>query len=91
MELAPGSDVALTVLRDQLLAGAVNLQARGVDTTCTDPPTRACQRRGERQAGAAPRERRVVGHTDIDPEQGGEQAQQAFRGEESPSSADVAA
>ena len=79
VEFAPCPHTALAVLRDQPLARAVNLQARSVDHHVHRLVRLGLRQRcGKRQPGAAPRERRVVGYTDVNPEQSGERAQQAL-------------
>ncbi len=79
MEFAPGPGIALAMLLDQPLACAVDLQARRVDHDVHRPASLGVrQRRSECQPGTAPRERGVVGHADIDPEQAGDRAQQAL-------------
>ena len=65
-ETAVVPPAARAVLRlGQPLAGAVHLQAGCIDHDVNRPgPLGLRQRAGERQAGAAPREGRVVGHAD---------------------------
>src|SRR5215210_2422530 len=70
MKLAPGPLAPRTVLLHPPLAGAVDLQTRGVDHDVNRPARLGSRQRcSERQARAAPRKRGVVGHTDAYPEQ----------------------
>ncbi len=63
----------------QPLARAIDLQARRADyRVCQSTCLGVRQRRSKWWIGAAPLERGVVGHAHIDPEQGGEQAQQTL-------------
>ena len=79
MEFAPGPLATLTMLLGQPFAGAVHLQPGRVDHDVNrSRPLGLRQRTGERQAGAAPGEGRVVGNADGQTEQGGQRAQQPF-------------
>jgi hypothetical protein len=79
VELAPGPLATFTLLFDQPRADAIYFQPGRVDHDVNrSGPLGLGQRAGERQAGAAPREGRVVGNADVQTEQSGERAQQPF-------------
>ncbi len=65
---------ALGAFSQPSLARAADIQARRIDHHVRRP---ARLRLGQRQTGAAPRERGVVGHANAEAEQGHERAQQA--------------
>ena len=80
MEFAPRPLTPLAMLLDQPLARAVDLQPGRVDHDVHRPAARLYlrQRRGERQARTASRERGMIGHADAQAEQHCDGAQQAL-------------